>query len=632
MLGGFRWYLENVAHGQISREGVNLPNTYPLPRSIVRRTTPYRYRYAYNFTVFGYTAPYWDWKQWQHEIDLLALHGINLALVTVGQEAVWEDTFRDFGYSDAEIRDWIALPAHQPWQWMSNLHSYGGPMPQDAIDRRIQLGQRVLVRMRELGIEPVLPGFSGSVPDGFARRNANARVVAQGDWCGFARPGWLATDSSLYSRVAADFYKHQSARFGAVHARAIDLLHEGGRAGGVNLTAAARGVDRALAAFDPQYVWVMQGWQANPRKSIVDGIDKRHLLIIDLQGFNWKKRDAFWDVTWLRGFLTNMGGNVNLYGDLADIARLPQLKADPAAKALAGSAQMDESIERNPVVTELSADLTWRDRAVPVRAWLPSFVLARYGTSDADALSAWQHLADSAYSAWDKEGWGGNGSLFNAQPDLDAQVWGNPHVQYDPRTLVAGWKSLLRSGARLHGSDTYRYDLVAVTQQVIANYTRTLLARIKAAYVSKNTAAFDRLTKQWFALMDADDTLLGTRREFLLGSWIAPARTFAKTPQERRRFEWDARSLITVWGPRSSAAIQDYANRSYSGLLSSYYKPRWSAYFTALRTSLATGKPPPRIDWWAMGNAWSRDTRRFPTKASGDSLQAALAVEKIFSE
>ncbi len=159
MLSGFRWYLENVAHGQISREGVHLPNTYPLPHATAHRTTPYRYRYAYNFTVFGYTAPYWSWEQWQHELDLLALHGINLALMTVGQEAVWEDTFRDFGYRDGEIRSWISLPAHQPWEWMSNIHSYGGPETQDTIDRRAQLGQRILARMRELGIESVLRDF-----------------------------------------------------------------------------------------------------------------------------------------------------------------------------------------------------------------------------------------------------------------------------------------------------------------------------------------------------------------------------------------------------------------------------------------------------------------------------------------
>lgn len=634
MLSGFRWYLENVAHGQIAREGVNLPKTYPLPRTMVHRTTPYRYRYAYNFTVFGYTAPYWNWQQWQHELDMLALHGINLALMTVGQEAVWEDTFRDFGYTGDEIRNWIVLPAHQPWEWMSNMHSYGGPIAQDTIDRRARLGQRILGRMRELGMEPVLPGFSGAVPDRFAQRNPGAHVVPQGDWSGLARPDWLATDSSVYARVAADFYKHQTARFGLVHAKAIDLLHEGGNAGGVDLTAAGRGVDRALAASDSQYLWVMQGWGANPRKSIVDGIDKQHLLIIDLQGFNWRKQDAFWGVTWLRGFLSNMGGRVNLYGDLADIAKLPEVKADSASKNLAGSAQMDESFARNPVVAELSADLTWSDRPVNVNDWLSSFVTARYGRTDSDALSAWRSLAASVYSVWDKESWGGNDSLFNALPDLDVAsgAYGNPHVDYDRNILVAAWKDLLRAGARLRGSDTYRYDLVTVTQQVIANHTRVLLGQIKAAYAAKDLSAFDRLTNRWFALMNADDALLGTRREFLLGSWIAPARAFARTPEERKQFEWDVRSLITVWGPRNADSLQDYANRSYSGLVSSYYEPRWKTYFAALRTSLVTGKPPAKIDWWAFGNAWDRGTAQFPTKPSGDSLQAALAVEKLLSE
>ncbi len=245
----------------------------------------------------------------------------------------------------------------------------------------------------------------------------------------------------------------------------------------------------------------MQGWGENPRMQIVDGIDKQHLLIIDLQGINWDKRDAFWGVAWLRGFLSNMGRRVNLYCDLADIVKLSQLKANAAAKNLEGSAQMDEAFDRDPVVTELSADLTWTGLPFSLNNWLTSFVTARYGTADPDALSGWRYLADSVYAVWDKENWGGNDSLFNA-------------VDYDRSKLIAGWKSLIRAGPRLHRLDTYRYDVVTVTQQVIANHTRVLLERIKAAYTAKDVAAFDRLTKQWFALIDADDALLGTRREF----------------------------------------------------------------------------------------------------------------------
>jgi hypothetical protein len=633
MLSGFRWYLENVAHGQISREGVNYPKSYPLPSRIVRRTTPYRYRYAYNFTVFGYTAPYWRWPQWQHELDLLALHGVNMALMTVGQEAVWYDTFRDYGYSDAQIRNWIVPPAHQPWEWMSNMHSYGGAVSTDTIERRAQLGRRILERMQELGIEPVLPGFSGSVPDGFARHATGAHIVPQGDWCGFQRPDWLASNTPLYAKVAADFYKHQTDRFGLVHAKAIDLLHEGGRSGGVDLTAASEGVRNALAASDRDYLWVMQGWLENPRRAIVEGTDPKHLLIIDLQGMHWNERAAFWGAPWLRGFLTNMGGRVNLYGDIADIARLSDLRHDSATRKLEGSAQMDESFDRNPVVTELSSDLTWATGHLSVDAWLPGFVAARYGRADPDAVQAWRGLAASAYSQWDKVGWGGPDSLFNAQPSLDVETasYGNQRVDYDSARLEAAWRLLLRAGARLNGVDTYRYDIVDITQQVIANRTRPLLVHIAAAYRVGDRRAFGQYVRAWFALMDADDAMLRTRREFMLGPWLADARAYGVTPAEKKQFEWDARSLITVWGPRSSASIADYANRSWSGLVSSYYRARWKAYFDSLDVSLETGKQPVPIDWWAFGDAWDRRTERFPTVPAGDSLRAARAVERLLS-
>ncbi|MGZ6218352.1 MAG: alpha-N-acetylglucosaminidase N-terminal domain-containing protein, partial [Vulcanimicrobiaceae bacterium] len=44
ILSAFSWYLEHVAHGQISREGVNLPATPPLPTAPIHEESAYRYR------------------------------------------------------------------------------------------------------------------------------------------------------------------------------------------------------------------------------------------------------------------------------------------------------------------------------------------------------------------------------------------------------------------------------------------------------------------------------------------------------------------------------------------------------------------------------------------------------------
>src|SRR5262249_6184410 len=81
LLFGVNWYLKYVAQAQISPNGDQLPpGSLPPPTQVIERESPYRYRYALNENVDGYTAAYWDWPRWEREIDVLALSGVNAIL------------------------------------------------------------------------------------------------------------------------------------------------------------------------------------------------------------------------------------------------------------------------------------------------------------------------------------------------------------------------------------------------------------------------------------------------------------------------------------------------------------------------------------------------------------------------
>ncbi|MGH8879958.1 MAG: alpha-N-acetylglucosaminidase TIM-barrel domain-containing protein, partial [Stackebrandtia sp.] len=228
VLNGFRDYLETSRIGHFSRGGnrADVPETLPLPAEPVSRTSPHRYRYSTNFTVTGYTSPYWQWPQWERELDFLAASGINLALVTVGTEAVWLDAFGEFGFDEKTLLSWIAPPAHNPFHQMGCMCGFGG-MSRRLIEDRAELGHRIVERMRELDIEPVLPGFAGLVPGDIA----DTRAIPQGQWFGFDRPAWLPPTTPAFAEVAVAFYAKQEQRLGSVRAQAVDLLHEGGTSG-----------------------------------------------------------------------------------------------------------------------------------------------------------------------------------------------------------------------------------------------------------------------------------------------------------------------------------------------------------------------------------------------------------------
>ncbi len=139
----------------------------PVPAEVILRESPYRFRYALNQNVDGYTTPYWDWPRWQREIDLLALSGINTLLIERGTDAVLYETFREFGYSDKEVRQWITQPAHQNWQLMGNLCCFDEPISRALLKRRADSARQIIARLRALGITPVLPGYYGIVPASF---------------------------------------------------------------------------------------------------------------------------------------------------------------------------------------------------------------------------------------------------------------------------------------------------------------------------------------------------------------------------------------------------------------------------------------------------------------------------------
>src|SRR5262249_7608881 len=154
--------------------------------------------YAFNDTNAGYTDPYLPWDEWENQLDLIALHGINEVHITIGTDYVYYLLLQRYGYSEEEIRPWIPDPAHQPWWILQNLSGGDASIGGTLREQRAPLGRRIADGARELGIPPVFPGYWGTVPSDFAIRNAGADVIAQGTWVGYERPGWLNPATPLF--------------------------------------------------------------------------------------------------------------------------------------------------------------------------------------------------------------------------------------------------------------------------------------------------------------------------------------------------------------------------------------------------------------------------------------------------
>ena len=69
------------------------------------------------------------------------------------------------GLTDADVEHFFAGPSLLPWNRMGNIKQWLGPLPEGWMESHRVLQQKILQRMRELGMRPILPGFSGLVPD-----------------------------------------------------------------------------------------------------------------------------------------------------------------------------------------------------------------------------------------------------------------------------------------------------------------------------------------------------------------------------------------------------------------------------------------------------------------------------------
>ncbi|MEV0265020.1 alpha-N-acetylglucosaminidase [Streptomyces sp. NPDC050617] len=640
-LTGFHWYLRHVAHAHFSWNGAqtDLPGRLPGVGAPIAKAANVAHRFVFNDTNDGYTGPYNDWDYWERELDILALHGYNEVLVYAGADAVYHRVFQQHGYTDAELRQWVPGPAHQPWWLLQNMSGFGGPVSLDLLESRAALARKIVGRLRELGMTPVLPGYFGTVPPDFAKRNPGAHTVPQGVWGGFPRPDWLDPRDEHFARVARTFYRVQDELYGATSMYKMDLLHEGGDPGDVPVPDAARAVEKALRTAHPGATWAILGWQSNPRRDIIDAVDKSRMLIVDGISDHYPEvvdRERDWASTpYAFGSIWNFGGHTAMGANTPDWATLYDQWRTKHGSALSGIALMPEAADNNPAALALFSDLPWTDGPTHLADWFARWPVHRYGAADAHAVRAWDVLRRTVYGTSRADGWSeAADGLFGARPDLAvtrAASWSPPKLRYDAAEFDKALPELLAVAPALRDSSAYRYDLLDVARQTVSNRSRLLLPQIKTAYEAGDRARFTALTGEWFAWMALLEEAVATDERHLLGRWIADARAWGSSAAERDRLEFDAVSLLTVWGNRSGAdegKLHDYANREWSGLVGGLYTLRWKTYFTELEAALAGHRPPKAIDWFALEDGWTRRHPPYSARPKGDIVRVARRIAK----
>ena len=647
MARGLNHYMRYYLRKTTSWTGHNLSYTSSLPvvKEKIRVNATLPLRYYLNYCTYSYSMAFWDWTQWEDEIDRMAMQGINMPLVAViGQYAVWQNTLRRLGYSEKEIIDFLPGAGYEAWWLMGNLEKFGGPVSQQFIDRQTKLQKKMLDRMREYGMEPVLQGFYGMVPNSMITKFPNADIRDAGKWITYQRPAFLVPSDPLFAKVAEIFYEEQKKLFGESRYYGGDPFHEGGNSKGINITEAASNIYKAMKTNNPNAIWVLQGWSGNPSVALLKGLKHGEALVLDLMACarpqwggepssSFHREDGFLDHNWIWCALPNFGGRIGMYGKLQSYAT-GVIKAEhhPKGKYVCGIGTTPEGIGTNPINYDMVYDMAWRTDSIDIKSWIANYTTYRYGSENSNAKAAMLQLSTSVYNCpWAADG--PQESYFCARPSLKIDYvssWGTAHLYYQPINVLQALEHLLKAEKELGYIDTYRYDVVDITRQMLADYGKYIHKCISDAYKEKNIKKFDLYTSKFLQMILDQDLLLSTRQEFLLGEYIRQADTCGSNPTEKRMFINNAKRQITSWTSVNSS-LHEYAHKEWNGILSTLYAPRWKVYFDYLHAKLE-GKNPKEIDFFAMETCWIESKEKFSAVPVNKEIEIAKTIYHNYAD
>lgn len=559
----------------------------------------------------------------------MVIHGINLSLAWVGYEKTLLSTLRTLGLTTAEILDFFTGPAFQAWNRFGNIQgSWGGSLPLAWIEDQHLLQKKIIQRMVDLGITPALPAFTGFVPKALRRVAPNANIInGSGYWSEVfpvenSNDSFLHPTDPLFTTLQHTFLSLQSEYYGNVtHIYALDQYNENNPASGdlPYLANVSRGTYESLQSFDPNVVWMLQGWlfyalspfwSQDRIEAYLSGVpNNESMLILDLfsESFpEWNNTHQYYGKPWIWCQVHSYGGSPGIYGQIYNITN-SSIEAFHQSDKMVGMGNTMEGQEGNGIMYELLLDQAWDSNPIDTKNYFRTWARKRYQIANkekqipAEIYEAWDILRTTAYN---------NTNLANSDSLPKALLEMQPNITenhgrlgqpstielYDPVDLHKAWELLYNASVlvpELWDDEGWKFDMVDVTRQVLAERFKLIYKSLIRKYEEGTDISADGI--MLIDTLKSLDNVLATSRHWRLDTWVNSAissaplsptnstsflspnsSSLSDLTKTQQFFAYNARNQVTIWGP--TGQIEDYASKSWGGLVSGYYLPRWEIF------------------------------------------------------
>ncbi|MBN2650767.1 MAG: alpha-N-acetylglucosaminidase C-terminal domain-containing protein [Spirochaetales bacterium] len=598
---GLKWYLNNMYNCSISWREDNLQIDLPLKKvdKDVKIESPFKYRYIFNYCVFGYSFAFWDWQKWERMIDILAFNGINMPLALLGQEAAWQKTYEKFGLSKSDLNDFFSGPAFFPWQWMGNLDGWGGILPQSVIDKQMNLQKMILARQRSLGMRPVLAGFSGHIPKALIKKYPELKVNKL-SWAGFPETYSLSWEEPIFKEISKEFIKVQSEIYGTDNLYAIDPFNEmePKQKDTEFVSNMAKTIYNSMNDADPNGIWVIQTWcfkspelpnhywNTERTKAFFDAVPDKRMIALELHAESWyytgwRKQSGWYGKPWIWSIVQNFGDRVDLYGGLTQIFDNYNKMQNSTEKGnIQGMGIMMEGLGYNPIVYELVFDMMWGDGVKSLEEWKIFYLKKRYGDVTENLKLAWGYIFSKRYSTY---------LLKDISPICYSPSLSNKDISVETE-LIKAWELMTLEVDNYKESSTFAYDYIHLTREVLSQFSGHYQYLLNKAWKRKNLREVKKIGDDFLNFIKDFDSLLYKQKDFRLEEWINDARNLGGSKEEADLMERNAKIQITRWTLGDDPwGLNNYAVKEWSGYLSEAIYPQWEEIISSMVESLSRG-------------------------------------------